>query len=101
MFGLYKILGVAKIEANKDEHVVVYQSLSNKQLWTRPVWEFISEVPDKYMKDPFHYQKYRFEIFKGSEEEVTEITTLLNQNISTYKYRSKEGDNCGSSEEKN
>ena len=96
MFGLYKIIGVAKTEENPKDHVVVYQSLLNRQIWTRPVQEFISETPKKYVTT--FNQKYRFEIFTGSEQEVAEITTLLSQNIT---YPSKVGECYGSQEKKN
>ena len=99
MFGLYQIIGIAKIEAERDKHVVVYKSLSNNQLWTRPIEDFISEVPEKY-KFNKNFGKYRFEVFKGSDEEVVEVTTLLNQNFSMNNYPSKAGDNCGTSKEK-
>ena len=100
LFGLYRIIGIAKVEAERDKHVVVYRSLSNNQLWTRPVEDFISEVPETYKLNG-DFGKYRFEIFKGSDEEIAEVTTLMSQNIPSMEYPLKKGDCNGTSEEKN
>lgn len=41
---LYLVLGVARIEATPDQEVVVYQSLVEDQLWTRPLADFLATV---------------------------------------------------------
>ena len=42
--GCYKVLGVASVEARPAEEVVVYQSLADGRIWTRPVENFLESL---------------------------------------------------------
>lgn len=42
--GLYDVIGVARVEADPDQSVVVYRAVVDGTLWTRPVESFTSTV---------------------------------------------------------
>ena len=67
--GYYIVHSIARLEQNMDEEVVVYQSLQDGQVWTRPVSSFLEPVPED--KPNPTGQKMRF-------EKVTDFNNQLN-----------------------
>lgn len=58
---LYKVLHIA-CDSETNEQVVVYESLTDKKVWTRPYSMFISKV-DK-IKYPDIIDEYRFTLIE-------------------------------------
>lgn len=64
---IYKIIGIAT-DCNSESQVVVYESVYNRELYTRNICEFLSRVDkDKY---PSVKQEYRFERLEGGIHEI-------------------------------
>lgn len=42
--GLYDVIGVARLEADRDQCVVVYRSVADGTMWVRPFESFTSTV---------------------------------------------------------
>lgn len=68
--GYYIVQAIATVEADRNgEQVVIYQSLQDGRVWTRPVYSFIEPVPED--KPNPTGQKLRF-------EKVTDFNNQLN-----------------------
>lgn len=70
--GYYLVLGVATEEAT-GEHTVIYQSLKDGRVWTRPYEVFNEEVP-KDKVNPTN-QKLRFEKVKDFSNPLDTVST--------------------------
>ena len=72
--GYYVVLYTATIEADRDaEQVVVYQSLQDGRVWTRPISSFQELVPED--KPNPTGQKYRFERVTNFNNQLNLIPT--------------------------
>lgn len=59
--GMYIVLHTATDEATGDI-LVIYQSLKNNRIWSRPIDVFLSDVPKD--RENSTGQKKRFELYK-------------------------------------
>lgn len=71
--GYYIVHSVARVESNRDEEVVVYQSLQDGQVWTRPVSSFLEPVPED--KPNPTGQKLRFERISNFNNQLSAVPT--------------------------
>lgn len=77
--GYYIVHALATVESNRDEQVVVYQSLQDGRMWTRPLSVFQEPVPED--KENPTGQKFRFERVSNFNNQLNLIPTdkLMNE----------------------
>lgn len=72
----YRVLAVSHSTDNPKDLCVVYQSLDGYDtVWSRPLEEFISPIPEKSAKENVTGQFYRFEEIKNLNVPLREVST--------------------------
>ena len=71
--GYYIVHSIARLESDRDEEVVVYQSLQDGQVWIRPVSSFLEPVPED--KPNPTGQKMRFERISNFNNQLSAVST--------------------------
>lgn len=72
----YRVLAISHSTDNSKDLCVVYQSLDGYDtVWSRPLEEFVSPVPEKSAKDNVTGQFYRFEKIKNLNVPLREAST--------------------------
>lgn len=72
----YIVIGISHSTDNPKDLCVVYQSLdSTDYIWSRPLEEFMSLIPEKSLKENVTGQEYRFEVITNLNRPLTEAST--------------------------
>lgn len=72
----YIVIGISHSTDNPKDLCVVYQSLdSTDYIWSRPLEEFMSLIPEKSIKENVTGQEYRFEVITNLNRPLTEAST--------------------------